>query len=209
MNRLRNRCIPSVTPMEDRILLDATSVPITEQVLAFARSKVGEQVGNGQCAVLALEAVDSAKGVSMFTLTPQPFTDDTSYVWGKLVTTLTPTDGDTSGITPGDILQYKDVVLKETRTVVSPSGDRTETGGGQDGPHHTAIVSDLLSDSGTGHDIGVYQQNVAGVQKVGPGFAWGGDYTGVKDVDGRTITVKHTMVRGEIFVYEPYANVGG
>jgi hypothetical protein len=52
--------------LDERILLSHTvnvPVPINSQVLAFAKSHVNQIVGDGQCATLAQDAVQSANGV--------------------------------------------------------------------------------------------------------------------------------------------------
>ena len=52
MSRTSNRRVALLAELEDRTLLThtvTTPVPITAQVLAYAKSHLGQQVGDGQC----------------------------------------------------------------------------------------------------------------------------------------------------------------
>src|SRR5258705_9404044 len=62
----------------------AKDVTLGQKVLAFAQKHKGEQVGNGECAVLASEALKSAGAARRGTDAP----DKGDYTWGKLILTL-------------------------------------------------------------------------------------------------------------------------
>ena len=64
--------------------------PLNEKVVAFARSHLGQPVGDGICVTLAVEALDAA-GAKRF-----PFDRSGDYVWGEEV-------ADFKDVLPGDI----------------------------------------------------------------------------------------------------------
>jgi hypothetical protein len=208
---------PACESLEARDLMSHTvniPIPVNAQVLAFAKAHVNHIVGDGQCATLAADAVQSAGGVPFWQLGPTGL--NSSYVWGKLVATLTPTNGNVSAIAPGDILQFSNVTEKDRMIVRDAHGrvveDITTT---QMPAHHTAIVSQV----GGGvdkYDIQVLQANVQLWQgeslsmqhAVQGGIYWGGSNTyATHYANGSSITVTHTMTSGVIKVYQPYKNV--
>jgi hypothetical protein len=103
------------------LLLCVADAPVNEKVLEFARSKLGERVGDGECTALAVEALRHAGAAR-----PRP----RSGVWGDEL-------GSLRDARPGDVLQFEGAVFVRTRI-------------GEDGavmtrtfsfPHHTAIVA--------------------------------------------------------------------
>jgi hypothetical protein len=119
-----------------------TSVaPLGDQVVAFAREKLGQSVGNGECFDLADQALRSAgaKSAADFgTVTP-----NADYVWGTAVSL--------ADVQPGDIIQFRN--YRYDRTIATDT--RTDTDF-QERPHHTAIVERV---DGQGA-ITVLEQNV-------------------------------------------------
>ncbi len=213
------RLRPSVSPLEVRSLLSAlptlhphtvqVPVSIAAQVEAFAQSHQLQQVGDGQCATLAADAVASAGGVPWYQLGPTG--SNAAYVWGKSVTTLTPSNGNVSGIVPGDILQFTNVVMKDTMTIRYADGHSTTSTLIQSPSHHTAIVGQVESSSGA-NNLSVYQSDVVG-SNVGQyvvqgGTVFGGTSTVTTHYTNQgsitSITVTHTMTQGTIQVYQPY-----
>lgn len=95
--------------------------PIGEQVVAFARAQLGQQVGDGECSTLAAEALRhagarrSARGV-----------------WGEELPSV-------KEVRPGDIIQFERAVFVRTRDQTDGS---TITWTMQY-PHHTAIVASV------------------------------------------------------------------
>jgi len=207
---------PIVDALEDRTLLSHTiniPVPINSQVLAFAQSHVNKVVGNGQCATLAQDAVQSANGVPFYQLGPSGSNAD--YVWGKLVDTLTPANGNTAAIAPGDILQFSNVTEVDTMTIRYANGRTSTTVSTQSPAHHTAIVSAVGGNAR--NDLQVLQANVQlsqneplSMQQADQGgMYWGGTSTVTTNYPqyGFSITVTHAMTSGVIKVYQPYTNV--
>lgn len=118
---------------------------VNEKVVAFARSKLGQTVGDGDCAALAAEALRAAgagrRGRS----------------WGEDVATL-------RDARPGDILVFEGAVLVRTR--VRPDGAvETLT---YNSPHHVAVVSGVRK-RGRRVVLSVLQQNVGYVGDDDPG----------------------------------------
>jgi hypothetical protein len=203
MPRLRRRFVPSVGNLEGRTLLTIT--PIGAQVLAYAQAHVNKQVGDGECATLAVNAVASGGGVSYSRLGPVGL--NANYVWGSLVTTLTPGNANTSAIRPGDILQYNNVHLTDTMTVTKNDGSWTKSISTETDLHHTSIVSAIDSNTSLKNDLEILESNVLtspSPKVVQGGRAWGGNSTYVLHYTGFTITVTHTMTSGTISVYRPY-----
>jgi hypothetical protein len=113
---------------------EATLAPLNQAIVKFASDSRGRQVGNGECAILAYEAMKSANAAKM----GADFPADGDYVWGELIAIY---KGSEKGpdvevikdkVRPGDIVQYRDAFF-ETRTETMV---RRMTAS-----HHTAIVS--------------------------------------------------------------------
>ncbi|HEX4608944.1 MAG TPA: hypothetical protein VH092_12125 [Urbifossiella sp.] len=139
----------------------AEPLPLNEKVLDFAKKKIGEQVGDGECWALANEAVLAAGGKSSPGYTDFPAQGD--YVWGDLVFGVTAKDGKQTEdavvgklkVSPGDIVQFRDAKFTGPRP---GGGSYTSTA-----PHHTAVVAAVSPD---GKTLGVYHQNVSGKRTV-------------------------------------------
>lgn len=110
---------------------------LNQKVVAWARGKLKQQVGTGQCWDLADRALKHAGAKSSDTTER-----DADYVWGTPVAL--------KDAIPGDILQFRDFTI-----VVQTEIDVTFTDGGglvrdaqdkQVRPHHTAIVDAVLGD---------------------------------------------------------------
>lgn len=105
------------------------------KALIWARGKVGQQVGKGECWDLANQALKNAGARSSADYGPVGPDDD--YIWGNEVLL--------KDAQPGDILQFRDyVMITKTITEVTfadKSGWVDEKEVEVDHPHHTAIVS--------------------------------------------------------------------
>ena len=99
--------------------------PLGEQVVTFARGKLGQSVGSGECFDLADQALRSAAAKSAADF--GSVAKDADYVWGNPVSL-----GD---VRPGDIIQFRD--YRYDRTIETDT--RTDTDF-QQRPHHTSIV---------------------------------------------------------------------
>jgi hypothetical protein len=118
---------------------------MNEQVVAFARSKLGEKVGDGQCSTLAAEALKQAGAKRR---------RGEHGTWGEELKSMVDAK-------PGDILQFDGVVLVHTR-FLEDGGKRTDT---ISFPHHTAIVARVRK-RGTKPTLVILHQNVADTQIV-------------------------------------------
>jgi hypothetical protein len=118
-----------------------TLAPLGDQVVAFARGKIGQCVGNGECFDLADQALRSAGAKSAADF--GKVTPNADYVWGTAVSL--------SDIHPGDIIQFKN--YRYDRTTATDTSTDTDF---QERPHHTAIVERV---DGQGALI-VLEQNV-------------------------------------------------
>ena len=144
-----------------------TTKQIQHKVVTFAKKKIGQKVGGGECYDLANEALTNAGGKTASDYGKITLTSN--YVWGDLVSTF--------AAQPGDILQFLNykfkiittTVVKVTHgkeTVVEYGGSSTKT---LSRPHHTAVVTK----AGT-KKLEILEQNVVrgttGVKekKVGP-----------------------------------------
>ena len=116
--------------------------PLNAKVAEFARSHVGEPVGDGICITLAIEAL-RASGARQFPL------DDPSgeYAWGDPVANF-------KDVLPGDILQFRNAVFAGSRS----NGHGLKTNYRDTYPHHTAIVVKVAE---KGLVITIAHQNVA------------------------------------------------
>lgn len=133
---------------------------LAAKVLTFARKNIGKQVGDGECAALAVEALKEAGAQSVGAFKDSPNPGD--YVWGQLVYGLemTPslrTESTPIGTTvkPGDIIQFRDAKFAGR----TPGGTYSSTA-----PHHTAVIVSVTRD---GKTFEVLQQNVNGKKTVG------------------------------------------
>jgi hypothetical protein len=112
------------------------------KVLQFAQSRMGQQVGRGECWDLANEALRAAGA-------HQPGQGGYgTYVYGSAVSL--------SSLRPGDILQFEGVNFKH----VNPNGSWYTS----NFAHHTAIVQGVR-----GTQIDVLHQNVNGDRRVQAG----------------------------------------
>jgi hypothetical protein len=103
------------------LLLCGVDAPVNEKVVEFARSKLGQQVGDGQCTALAVEALQHAGARR-----PRP----RSGAWGDELKSW-------RDARPGDILQFEGAVFVRRR-VQDDGALVTQT---FSFPHHTAIVA--------------------------------------------------------------------
>lgn len=118
--------------------------PINEKVVAYARSQVGQKVGDGECTTLVREALRSAGAKSR----------SHGRSWGTELSTL-------KDVQPGDILQFEDAVFVQRRLL--PSGDLVLSWAQY--PHHSAIVS-AVRRRGKGVVLTILHQNAGTVGGV-------------------------------------------
>ena len=115
-------------------------------MLRFCREQVGKQVGNGQCAILIVEALRAAGAETRFKDTP----GSGDYVWGEFVCKLEVKNGAQTlevgdagrskdkrrrtDVRPGDIIQFRDAEFQGSE--IRPEGRYTYRASR---PHHTAV----------------------------------------------------------------------
>jgi hypothetical protein len=129
------------------------------KIVAFCKKHLGEQVGSGECAALAKQALDSVGAKTRWP--EEPAAGD--YTWGKLILTIEHTDtgikftGHREELAAGDVLQYRDAKFQGKKG----KGHYT-----QSMPHHTAVVSSVED---KGETLKLYQQNTSGKRFVTEG----------------------------------------
>jgi CHAP domain len=150
-------------------------------IVAFAASKSGQRVGDGQCFALVDQALRSlgARSAADF----GTVTANADYKWGTPVAL--------ADVQPGDIVQFRN--FKSTRRNDAEDGSGNDFTDGRS-PHHTAIV---VSVDGNGL-LTVIEQNApkgSPVHKSQFGFA---NTSFVKDKVTTTITTS-----GSVWFYRP------
>lgn len=137
----------------------AEALPINDRVLDFAKKKLGEQVGNGECWTLANDALVAAGSRSSPSYKDSPAKGD--YVWGELVYGVSAADGKQTeeagkkAVAPGDIVQFRDTKFSGPR----PGGGTYS----MSASHHTAVVAAVAPD---GKTFQVLHQNWNGKKTV-------------------------------------------
>lgn len=132
----------SEKPMAAEVSAVASSTDLNAAILAFCYQNMGRKVGNGQCAVLAAEAVRAAGGTPMHKLTKDSGPNG-DYVWGRLIysreirgSEIIET-GVGAEVRPGDIIQYSNVRFEYRSSRYSYY---------QDSLHHTGIIARIGAD---------------------------------------------------------------
>jgi len=115
------------------------------KVLAYAKSKLGEQVGNGQCSELAREALRDAGARPRF-----PSGPDEEFAWGELVPSV-------KEAKPGDLVTFEKVSFRSRRRILGPDGSPRLMIGLQTFPHHVAVVAAV---GPKGKTLTILHQNV-------------------------------------------------
>jgi hypothetical protein len=103
------------------VMLCGVAPPVSEKVVAFARSNLGQRVGDGECTALAIEALRHS-GARRSRSRPG--------VWGDELKSLRDAQ-------PGDILQFEDAVFIRRRR----RDDGAVITQNVSFPRHTAIVA--------------------------------------------------------------------
>lgn len=136
------------------------AAPLTtnQKILTWARGKLGQQIGIGECWDLGESALKQAGAKTSTDLGPIGADDD--YIWGDEETDL-------KKVGPGDILQLRDHKVTTSTETVYTFADGTEdtdsTSDEFERPHHTAIVDTGLDANGVFKTL---EQNVKPSGKV-------------------------------------------
>jgi hypothetical protein len=120
-------------------LICGSDSSLNEKVVEFARSKLGQQVGNGQCTALVVEALRHSGGRRR---------GSRGGIWGDEL-------GSLRDAKPGDILQFEDVVFISRRR----QDDGTRVIQTRKMSHHTAIIAKVRK-RGTKPILVILHQNV-------------------------------------------------
>ncbi len=145
LGRRHTAYVPFVDSLESRVVLTSPeSAGINTLVLEFAQDHLTDKVGGGECGDLAQEALRVAGA----NFAGPDAANDGDYVWGNLITTITPGHDSNSTVAckPGDIIQYPAVTLSNGSTI----------------EQHTQIVAAV---DANGRPISVYEQNAGGIRK--------------------------------------------
>jgi hypothetical protein len=124
----------------------ADSSTLGDKVVAFCKDHLGQQVGDGQCAALAAQALKAA-GAKVRAGPNSP--DKGDYVWGRQICLLEATPdglkvtGDFSQVLPGDIMQFRNTKF------ITAHFD-----------HHTAVIEQIVNPDK--RKVQVLEQNIGG-----------------------------------------------
>lgn len=152
---------------------------LNAQVLAFARGKLGEVVGNGQCTALVIEAYRQV-GARRF----RPRGPDDDFTWGERLESPAIAQ-------PGDVLQFRDAVFKGRQNYPNGAYRKWEFRY----PHHTAVVESVRKTK-RGVILTLLHQNVTNhVQDEDEG----------KPVRRDTINLAELQPSGQVVAYRPVA----
>ena len=140
------------SPTPDAVGLDAkggspasNSANMADQVVSYARHRLGQRVGDGECFALvdrALRRAGAKSAADFGAVTPTA-----DYVWG--------TEVRLPDVRRGDVIQFRDYRYDREVVTEDARGTTTETEF-QERPHHTAIVEQVGEDG----VIFVLEQNV-------------------------------------------------
>ena len=179
---------------------------LNQKVFKWARSKLGQKIGIGECWDLAQGALKHA-GAKAST----PSGRDEDYVWGAPVRVQM--------VVPGDILQFRNhLVTKTVHTDITfddGSGSEDTTIDPLGRPHHTAIVAENKGAFG----LVIFEQNIRpGGRKVqrntlllaGSAPSAETQFRNVKDANGKmrrakVVVTTAVTVTGEVWAYRPVA----
>jgi|GEM_PF-1153264 hypothetical protein len=154
----------------------------TTDPVTYARARLGQRVGNGECFTLVDRALRASGMQSAADY--GPVTPDGDYVWGTAVSL--------SDLQPGDVIQFRDYRYEKTVVTETPTLTTTETEE-HTRPHHTAIVERV-----NGGEVTVLEQNApvgSPVRRTALYFE-----SGTRRVGNRTITIS---VEGTLWYYRP------
>lgn len=157
----------------------AGKVDYNVKVAAFARSKIGEKVGDGDCSTLVQDAMREA-GAKVL-LSPA---DDGEYLWGEPRKSL-------KDAKPGDVLQFEKVTFRGRRRKINDDGSAVLFLTKTSLPHHSAIVTAV---GPKGKTITILHQN-------GPGP----DGHSLKIVQETTLVLSELQKGGSLKAYRPVA----
>jgi hypothetical protein len=152
---------------------------LNERVLEFARGKIGQVVGDGECTALVREALKYA-GARRF----PPRGRDWDSVWGERLESV-------SDALPGDVLQFHNAVFKGRKTFPNGGYRYWELSF----PHHTAIVSGIKTTKGE-LIVTILHQNMSSA---------GAEKNQSKPVQPDSLNMSELQPGGQVTAYRPVA----
>ena len=157
---------------------------LSDRILAFARQRLGQVHGDGECFTLADDALRNAGAKSAADF--GKVGPDLDYAWGQAVAR--------TALQPGDIIQMRDYRADINTETNNPDGSSEADTHAEERPHHTAIVESV----GTEGRVTVLEQN----------FPDGSPVTrSVLHLTNRTSTSGATktevVVQGKFWFYRP------
>ena len=159
---------------------------LSDRVLAFAKQRIGQVHGDGECFTLADDALRNAGAKSAADFGKVGL--DVDYVWGPAVTR--------AALQPGDIIQMRDYVAEISTNTDNPDGSSESDTKSEERPHHTAIVESVGAD-GT---VTVLEQNFPDGSAVTRNVLHLTD--SASSAGG---TTKKVTVTGKLWFYRPQA----
>src|SRR5262249_26768610 len=118
----------------------AADEEINSKIVQYCKDQVGKQVGKGECADVAVEALKLAGAKPQTAFADSPNEGD--YVWGELVYLYgkkpgakDEREGQLKDVQPGDIIQLRDAMFAGK----APNGGTYS----QQSPHHTSVVAEV------------------------------------------------------------------
>jgi hypothetical protein len=156
---------------------DDPAETVNAKVAAFARSKLGEQVGDGECTTLVNQALGDSGGKVL-----RQAEADGEYRWGELVKSV-------KEAKPGDIVQLEKVSFQGRRQKVGRNGEPILVISKVSYPHHSGIITKV---GPKGKTLTVLHQN-------GPGP----DGHSLKTVQETIFVISEKQPGGSMKIYRP------
>jgi hypothetical protein len=166
------------------------------KVVAYAASRQGQLVGDGECFTLAVEALSYAGARTAYAY--GDVTPDADYVWGRPV--------GLGRLQPGDVLQFRNfrTVTRVTTLMQTADGavSRSESVAVEERDHHTAIVEQAQGDT-----VVVLEQNIdpAGRVVQRNRIVLGSHVDDQPDPAHASRVVTQVSVQGDVKAYHPEA----
>ena len=166
-----------------------------QQVLTFARAKLGRKVGDGECFALAdkaLRAAGAATAEDFCTIGP-----NTDYVWSSQAVSIGATQ-------PGDILQVR--TFSVVRRIDRPDESWNEERSSRGSPNHTAVIASTRTEGGIVF-LTILEQNVTigGARNQPKKSVRQNELpTSGGEIQSGNDTITYT-VTGDLWIYRPVA----
>ena len=157
---------------------------LSDRILAFARQRIGQVHGDGECFTLADDALRNANAKSAADF--GKVGPDLDYVWGPAVAR--------TALQPGDIIQMRDYRADFTTNTNNPDGSSGTGTHFEERPHHTAIVESVSTEG----RVTVLEQNFPDGSAVTRNVL---HLTNRTSTSGNTTT--EVIVQGKFWFYRP------